>query len=371
MTRVSPKKLSVSVRGTTYPIVIGMHLEKQLVQVVEREGRRRIAIIADTTTRRLFGNRILRLLGKSGRLAELLSIPPGERSKNEKTVSAIQHALLKKRFGRDTVVIALGGGVVGDVAGYVAATYLRGVPYIQVPTTLLAMVDSSVGGKVGVDTKYGKNMIGAFYQPRAVIADLAFVSTLSKEQVVNGLIEAVKKFMTSEKGSLAFVEKLDSAHPLKRPRVLQEIVYRSVRIKARVVMKDEEEKNERRILNFGHTIGHAVEFLSGYRLPHGYAVAYGMLVEARVAELLGILPVSERVAIDRYLARFGIKPSGLKKYPVTKVLRVIRGDKKTRRGIPHYVLLNSIGSVYVKGRQYAHPVPERIIRKAYESLVRA
>src|SRR3989344_4011816 len=234
MTRVSPKKLSVSVRGTTYPIVIGMHLEKQLVQVVEREGRRRIAIIADTTTRRLFGNRILRLLGKSGRLAELLSIPPGERSKNEKTVSAIQHALLKKRFGRDTVVIALGCGVVGDVAGYVAATYLRGVPYIQVPTTLLAMVDSSVGGKVGVDTKYGKNTVGAFWQPSAVIADLRFLEGLPPRELTSGLLEAIKSFFTSDSDGLRAVDALDQKEPLTSPEHLQEIVVRSVRFKSGV-----------------------------------------------------------------------------------------------------------------------------------------
>jgi len=286
-----------------------------------------------------------------------------------KTVARLQHALLEKRFGRDTLVVALGGGVVGDIAGFVAATYLRGVPYIQMPTTFLAMVDSSVGGKVGVDTKYGKNMIGAFYQPRAVIADLSFISSLSKAQVVNGLIEAVKKFMTSEKRSLSLPRKLDLAHPLRTSKLLLDIVYRSVRIKARVVMEDEEEKNERRILNFGHTVGHAVEFLSGYRLSHGFAVGYGILVETKVSELLGILSSKERLAIVAYLEHFGIESSALRKYSVSKVLRVIRGDKKARRGVPHYVLLKSPGSVYTKGGQYAHPVPERIVQKAYQSLI--
>lgn len=369
MRKLAPRRLSVRVRGASYPIVIGMHLEDELIRAIKREDKRRIAIIADTTTRGLFAGRIARALKRAGRSVEVLSFSSGEHSKNMKVVARLQHELLKKRFGRDTLIIALGGGVVGDVAGFVAATYLRGVPYIQMPTTLLAMVDSSVGGKVGVDTKYGKNMIGAFYQPHAVVADLSFVSSLSKEQIVNGLIEAVKKFMTSERTSLSLPQKLDPKHPLKSSRTLQEVVYRSVRIKARVVMYDEEEKNERRVLNFGHTVGHAIEFLSNYKLPHGFAVGYGILVETKISELLGILSPKERLAVTAYLERLGIEPSALRKYPISKVLRAIKGDKKTRRGIPHYVLLKSLGSVYTKGGQYAHPVPERIVRRAYESLL--
>ncbi|MBI2613048.1 3-dehydroquinate synthase [Candidatus Kaiserbacteria bacterium] len=370
MARISPRRLSVRVKNSSYPIVVGMHLEKELVKALRRQGKRRIAIIADTTTRRLFADRLGRFLKKEGWSVEVIHFQSGEKSKNQNTVARVQEKLLRKKFDRDTLVVALGGGVVGDVAGYVAATYLRGVPYIQVPTTLLAMVDSSVGGKVGIDTKYGKNMIGAFYQPRAVVADLAFISSLSKQQVVNGLIEAVKKFMTSEERSLSLVEKLDPAHPLGNPRVLQEIVYRSVRIKARVVMKDEEEKNERKILNFGHTIGHAVEFLSGYTLPHGFAVAYGILVESKISELLGILSPRESATVAAYLRRFGITASGLKKYPVARILRAVKGDKKVRSGVAHYVLLRRLGSVYTKGGQYAHPVPERIVRRAYKLLVK-
>ncbi|OGG79611.1 3-dehydroquinate synthase [Candidatus Kaiserbacteria bacterium RIFCSPLOWO2_01_FULL_54_13] len=368
MVKVSPKRLSVRVRDTSYPIIIGTHLEKELISAVEREGKSRVAIIADTTTRKLFSGRIARLLKRKGRSVDVLSFPTGEQNKNMKTVARLQHSLLEKRFGRDTLIIALGGGVVGDAAGFVAATYLRGVPYIQVPTTFLAIVDSSVGGKVGVDTRYGKNMIGAFYQPRAVVADLSFLSSLSKQQIVNGLVETIKKFMTSEKRSLPLALKLDPKRPLKMPRLLQEIAYRSVRIKARVVMSDEEEKNERRILNFGHTVGHAIELLSRYRLPHGFAVGYGILVETKISELLGVLSAKDCRAVVSYLGRFGIEASAIKKYPVGKVLQAIKGDKKARRGIPHYVLLKSIGSVYTKGGQYAHPVPDAVVRKAYLSL---
>lgn len=369
MASMTPKRVTVRTRGGSYPVVIGMNLERELVRAVEREGKRRIAIIADSTTAKRFGARIVRHLRKAGHDVELVHFSAGERFKNQATVSSIQHALLKKRFGRDTLIIALGGGVVGDVAGYVAATYLRGVPFIQMPTTLLAIVDSSVGGKVGIDTPHGKNLIGAFHQPRAVIADLSYISSLKKRQVVNGLVEALKKFLTSEKRSLPLIEKLDLAHPLRTSRVLQQIAYRSVFLKARVVRKDEEEKNERRILNFGHTIGHALEFVSRYKLPHGFAVGYGMLVEARVSEHLGLLPRQDREKLERYLGDLGITASLIKKYSISKVLSAARGDKKARRGEPHYVLLTSLGSVYTKGGQYAHPVPERVVREAYRSLL--
>lgn len=371
MPKLPPKRLTVRVHSGAYPIVIGFGLERELVQAVKKEGERRVAIIADSRTQTLFGTQVVRILKRAGHDVSIIAFQEGERHKNQKTVSMLQHALLKRRFGRDTLIIALGGGVVGDVAGYVAATYLRGVPYIQVPTTLLAIVDSSVGGKVGVDTPHGKNLIGAFYQPRAVVADLSYIAHLSKDQIVNGLVEALKKFLTSEKRSLASIRKLNIAHPLKTPRVLQEIAYRSLCLKARVVMKDEEEKNERRILNFGHTIGHALEFVSKYKLPHGVAVGYGMLVEARIAERLGLLSESDRSALEAYLADLGIRAAAIKKFSISRVLEAARGDKKVRRGDPHYVLLTSLGSVYRKGGQYAHPVPERVARKAFESVVSA
>ncbi len=369
MSKLPPKRLAIKMRGASYPIVIGMHMEQELVRTVERQGKRRIAVIADSTTQRLFGKRIAEILRKNDRSVEIISFSSGEHHKNQKTVAALHHALLKKHFGRDSLIIALGGGVVGDVAGFVAATYLRGIPYIQMPTTLLAIIDSSVGGKVGVDTKYGKNLIGAFYQPRAVIGDLSFISSLSQKQIVNGLIEAVKKFITSDKQSIPLTLQFDIEHPLKDPKLLQEIVYRSVKSKARVVMADEEEANERRILNFGHTVGHAIEFVSGYRLPHGFAVAYGMLVEAKISELLGILPAREYRALESTLANFGFVSSSLARYPLKKILQAIKGDKKARKGIPHYVLLKKIGSVYTKGGQYAHPVSERVVKKAWETLI--
>lgn len=368
--KAKTKSLTVRLHDEHYPFIVGMDLERDLVKAVAAQGERRVAVIADTTTAKLHGRHVMAMLKKTGRNVELFTFPAGERHKHQQTVTRLQHALLKRRYGRDTLILALGGGIVGDVAGFVAATYMRGVPYIQVPTTILAMVDSSVGGKVGVDTPYGKNTVGAFHQPRAVIADLRFLAGLPRQHVINGLLEAIKKFITSDKASLALAEKLDLEHPLKTPQVLQEIILRSVRGKAQVIERDEEEKNQRKVLNFGHTIGHALELLSDYRLLHGYGVGYGILVETQIATFLGLLPESERAQIEDYLGQFGIKRAALKKYPIEKIIAATRSDKKARGGRQQYVLLRSIGSVYHE-RGYAHPVGDVVVRKALTRLWRA
>ena len=372
MTNSQSKKLDVNIgEHIRYPIIIGTGLEKEILSAIEKEGQnRRLVIITDSRIKKLYGQYLLSMLKKSGGQVELISFPNGERNKTQATVTALQHALLKKRYGRDTLIIAVGGGVAGDIVGYVAATYLRGVPYIQMPTTLLAMVDSSVGGKVGIDTPYGKNTVGAFYQPRAVIADLNFLAKQSRKNIVNGLLEAVKTFITSDKIAVQLALKLNLDAPLKTPDVLQEIVFHSVRIKAAIAGRDEKESNERRVVNFGHTIGHALELLSGYRLPHGYAVGYGMLVEAKIAELLNILSPKDCGYIASYLKSFGITSAPLRKFPVEKVIKASKSDKKVRGGLPYYVLLESVGSVYKKDGQFAHPVKDSVVKKAFQLVTK-
>src|SRR3989338_9009390 len=351
-----------------YPITVGVGLEKELVVAVKETDAVRVAVIADQTVGLKWGPSVLATLANAGITAELFTFPAGEKYKTQETVTNFQNQLLRKRFGRDTLILALGGGVVGDVAGYVAATFLRGVPFIQMPTTLLAMVDSSIGGKVGVDTEYGKNTIGAFWQPQAVIADIAFLNGLPKREFVSGLLEAVKSFFTADKEALALVDALDLDDPLSTEKELQDAVVRAAKFKAGVVARDEREENERRILNFGHTVGHAIELLSGYAMPHGFAVGYGMLVETKIAEDLGILSPEDRAVVAKYLVRFGIAPEGLKEFGADDVLETMKGDKKTRGGAIHCVLLSGIGSVSTEGGQFAHPVAEDVIRKAYRSL---
>ena len=368
MTKLISKRLDVRVGNASYPIVVGVDLEKELLSVVQKEPCSRIAIITDGTVRRLWGTQLVRTLKRAKKSVELFSFPSGERNKNQKTVTAMQHELMKRGFGRDTLISAFGGGVVGDVAGFVAATYVRGVPYIHVPTTLLAMVDSSIGGKVGVDTPYGKNTVGAFWQPKAVISDLRFLKGLPKTQLISGLLEAIKSFFTSDSGSLSLAKMLDLDDPLRTANVLERIVYASVAHKAGVIARDEREENERKVLNFGHTIGHAIEFLSGFTIPHGCAVGYGMLVETKIAELLGHLSAKDRAAVHDYLAAFGIRGNAISRFSIPAILKTTRSDKKTRGGIPHYVLLSSLGSVYKKNGRYAHPVKDAVVSRALRSF---
>lgn len=351
-----------------YPLVIGYHLEDRIAAALHTEGKR-VVVISDSTVGEKWGADVRTRLGERGISAELFTFPAGEQNKTQENVTRLQNFLLQNHYGRDSIIVALGGGVAGDLAGYVAATYMRGIPYINVPTTLLAMVDSSVGGKVGVDTPYGKNTIGAFWQPRGVFADLRFLQGLPKKEFISGLLEAVKTFITSDKSALALVEKLDLDAPLGTRDVLQEIVARSVRFKAGVASRDEREENERRILNFGHTVGHAIELLSGFSMPHGYAVGYGMLVEAKISELMGILPAEACAELFALLRRFDIEPAGLKPYAIDKVLEAMKTDKKSRGGVAYCVLLQSIGSVLIKDGQYAHPVEEVVVQRAYESLL--
>ncbi|HMH57204.1 MAG TPA: 3-dehydroquinate synthase, partial [Gemmatimonadales bacterium] len=244
----------------------------------------RVAMLVDETVLPLY---------RSGRLGpgewngETLTFPAGEQSKNRDTWARLTDALLERGFGRDSGVIALGGGVTGDLAGFVAATYMRGVPYLQVPTTLLAMLDASVGGKTGVDTPQGKNLVGAFHPPAAVIADPRTLATLADRDYRAGLAEAVKHGLVADRAYFEWMETNAPALMSRSLDTLTRLIRRSVEIKAEVVSGDEHELGRRAILNAGHTVAHALEQVSDYELPHGEAVALGLVVECELAEQLG------------------------------------------------------------------------------------
>lgn len=366
------ERITLSLKGGAYPLTIGIDIAQELVAIVGREAAgRRVAIITDDKVKKLRGAQVRELLSGSGVDAELFSFAGGEASKNQASVTALQHALLEKKYGRDTLVVTLGGGVAGDLGGFVAATYMRGIPYIQIPTTLLAMVDASVGGKVGIDTPYGKNTIGAFWQPKAVHMDLRYLEGLPKREIVNGLLEAVKSFITSDAASLPLADELDLDEPLRTPETLREIVARSVRFKAGVTERDEREEGERMVLNFGHTVGHAIELLSEFSIPHGFAVGYGMLVEARISELCGHLEERDRASIKALFARLGVDAKPLREFSFGDILEAMNADKKTRGGKPHFVLLERIGGVRVVDGAYAHAVPADIVASAWESTVKS
>ncbi len=359
-----------------YRIFVGPGLLKNLPKTVSRfkfsngKPASRYVIITGASLKKLFGNKLLESFHEAGLRADLITFPSGEKYKNEDTHRKLTHAMLAKKCGRDTMILALGGGVVGDTAGYVAATYMRGIPYIQIPTSFLAMVDSSIGGKVGVDTPYGKNLVGAFWHPRAVIADTDCLKKLPREQLVNGLMESVKIFLTYDKPSFEFTRKNWKNILAKKQTLLQKIIARSIELKIGVVVRDEHEANERMVVNWGHTIGHAVEHLSNYRFLHGYSVALGILVESKIAQLLGVLSEKDFRTVRESMKQFGIKEKDLCNFKIEDILRLTLMDKKSGSGKVKYVLLERIGKVKTDAKgMFGHPVDKKIVKKALEFFI--
>ncbi len=306
------------------------------------------AIITDSVVTRIYGNKLLKNFQNKNLHTHLISFPAGEKSKNRKTKENIENEMLKLALGRDTCIIALGGGVVGDLAGFVAATYMRGIPYIQVPTTLLAMVDSSIGGKVAVDTAHAKNVIGAFYQPKRVIIDLNFLKTLPKNELINGLAEVIKHALTKDKDFFHFLEKNIDKILNYDLEILRQTVRRSCEIKAEIVAEDEKEKGMRRILNYGHTIGHAIESALNYKISHGNAIAIGMSYAAKLSAKKDFLHEGSVIRQNNLLEYIGL-PHKLSHHKLKpkKILEHIQYDKKIINGKINFVLLNSIGDAFV------------------------
>lgn len=327
-----------------------------------------IVIITDHTVKKLYGNDLADCLIKQGHEVLLLSFRPGEQSKNSLTKQKLEKKMFKNHCDRNTLCLALGGGVVGDLAGFIAATYMRGISYIQIPTTLLAMVDSSIGGKTGIDTDYGKNLIGAFWQPQAVVADLNCLKTLPYKHLINGLVEILKVFLIYDKNSFLYFKRNIKKIKISDELVLNNLIFRAVKIKTKIVKQDEQDHHLRKILNFGHTIGHALEKISGYKILHGEAVGLGMLVESRISNVLGILGDEDNKIIENILFELGISNKKLKKINVDKVIQATKLDKKIKQGQVHYVLLKEIGQVYKCDREVTHSVPDKTVKELFSSL---
>jgi 3-dehydroquinate synthase len=334
-------------RDASYDIVIGSGVIAELPALVRQHApATAYAIISDSHVAKLCGEKIVATLHAGTLPVQLFTFPAGEWNKTRETWASLSDRMLAAHFGRDCAVIALGGGVVGDLAGFVAATYLRGVPYVQVPTSLLAMIDSSIGGKTGVDAPTGKNLLGAFHQPRVVLADLDLLASLPQGQLRAGLAEAVKHGVIADADYFAFLERDSAAILAKEGAALERVVRRSVEIKAAVVAEDERELGRRAILNFGHTVAHAIEATSKYEVLHGEAVAIGMAVEARLAEALGVAAQGTADRIVRVLERFGLpvaKPLGAS---VEELIAAMRGDKKVRDGRIRFALPEEIGVMH-------------------------
>ncbi len=367
------KKFSLQlppVPATHYPIILGGELFFEVEKLIRADfSHHRLVIITDHHVKKIIGEELAQKLIKSGFEVLLLSFPAGEKSKNRKIKERLETEMLLQHCGRNTLILALGGGVVGDMAGFVAATYLRGIPYIQLPTTLLAMVDSSVGGKVGINTPHGKNLIGAFWQPSAVVTDFTCLRTLPKKEVVNGLVEAAKMFLTHDAVSFHKLQEELPAILQNNFAALETMMAAAIQIKREIVQRDEKESGERMILNFGHTIGHALEQLSQYSMSHGIAVALGILVEMKISELLGILPAEDFWSVKDFFSRLKITPTLLAKYDLAAIVAATRRDKKTQTGKARYILLQKLGAVDRTGGIVAHRLEEKIVQESLSIIL--
>jgi len=320
----------------------------------------KLAIITDSRLEKLYGLKLLSLFENKGLKAKLFSFPEGELSKNMDTVLRLSRAMIQANFDRKDIVVALGGGVTGDLAGFLASIYLRGIPYVQIPTSLLAQVDSSIGGKTGVDLPEGKNLLGTFYQPKRVYIDPGLLQTLPLSEFKNGLAEVIKYACILKPKLFKFLVKKGKEIYRLHPEDLTYIIYESCSAKAFVVSKDEKEAGLRRVLNFGHTIGHALETLANYQVPHGFCVSVGMLVEAKLSELLKVNeePLFEPLFELLTSLEMPVRIRDLLPHlSLEEFLSTLSRDKKVWKGRLTIVLLKRIGKFYF----YENPPQEAII----------
>jgi len=341
--------LTVELKERSYPILIGAGLLDEPALLDRHVPGRDVLLVSNTVVAPLYADALVALLAAVGRRVVEALLPDGESHKTLSNVSRILDALVANRFGRDCTIVALGGGVVGDMAGFAAACYQRGVAYVQAPTTLLAQVDSSVGGKTGVNHPGGKNLIGAFHQPVVVLADTRTLDTLPPRELRAGLAEVIKYGLIRDAGFYDWLEANLERLLAREPEALAHAIRRSCEIKAEIVGRDEREQGERAVLNLGHTFGHAIESARGYSgWLHGEAVGAGMLMAASLSRECGTMRVEEVERLRRLLERTGL-PTAARDVPAGAALEHMRIDKKVKAGRIRLVLLRGIGAAYVTG----------------------
>jgi 3-dehydroquinate synthase len=358
--------LTVELGDRSYPIHIGTGLLDDAGLIVPHLAQKRVMVVTNTTVAPLYLSRLTATLENAGVKVANVVLPDGEEYKNWETLNLIFDALLTERAERKTTLVALGGGVIGDMTGFAAACYQRGVPFVQIPTTLLSQVDSSVGGKTGINHPLGKNMIGAFYQPKAVLADTGTLKTLPARELSAGLAEVIKYGLIWDADFLAWLEANMARLRALDPAAISHAIYRSCEIKAQVVAQDEREGGLRAILNLGHTFGHAIETGMGYGVwLHGEAVAAGMVMAAQTSARLGWISDAD-VERTRAVIRAAGLPDVAPDLGVAKYLEYMGHDKKVEGGKMRFVLLKKLGEAVITGE-----VPEAILRETLATCVDA
>lgn len=353
--------VSVHLKHDSYKICIGYRILPQLEKLLRRLSLGRDAvIITNSRINKLYGQRVVSILRKGKFSAKVFLIPDSEESKSADVVFGLVRKIAAYDVEKNIFVVALGGGVVGDAAGFVAAMYKRGTPYIQVPTTLLAQIDSAIGGKVAIDLAIGKNLVGAFYQPKLVLSDAALLATLDKRQMRNGLAEAVKYGVIRDERLFDYISNNYKKLLSRDLKALAEVVRYCSKIKAEVVSADEKEKKGiRTILNFGHTLGHAIETAGGYkRYHHGEAVALGMRIAASISCRLGIMKEGDSLRLGQLLSKIGL-PAKIQGVKFSDIIKAVSHDKKFRNRENRFVLPAKIGHVRI-----VEGVPAKTISQA-------
>ncbi|MFZ5590669.1 MAG: 3-dehydroquinate synthase [Bacillota bacterium] len=362
--------VTVDLGPRSYPIHIGQHLLAELPELLQQADiGRQIMLVTNPNVDALYGQNLASALTQAGYKVTRTLVPDGEQAKALEQAAALYDAAFAARLDRRSAVLALGGGVVGDLAGFFAATYLRGLPFIQLPTTLLAQVDSSVGGKVAINHPGAKNIIGAFYQPRLVIADLATLTTLPKREISTGLAEVIKYGVIADGEFFVWLEENMSRLDRLEPAALAVAVEKSCRIKAQVVGRDEREQNLRAILNFGHTAGHALEAVTDYAVyRHGEAVAIGMMVAARLAVALGMMDLPQARRLQHLLQMAGLPVTLPEGIAVDSLITAMQHDKKIISGRLTFVLPASFPGHVVLQHITDTALLADVLRASYDTL---
>lgn len=347
----------------SYDVVVGRGLLPDLAAHLERAcPAARYAVVADDAVAERYGPRVREAVA-AFRPCDLVTFPAGEWNKTREHWAALTDRLLGLGLGRDAALLALGGGVTGDLAGFVAATYQRGIPYVQLPTSVLAMIDSSVGGKTGVDTAQGKNLVGAFHQPRLVVADVDTLATLPPLHVAAGLAEALKHGAIADAVYFAGLRERRERLLAADPDALADAVHRSVEIKAAVVAEDEREAGRRAILNFGHTVAHAIEAVTKFEVLHGEAVATGIVLEAEIGRRLGVTEAAAADAVRAAVQAFGL-PVAPPEGRAEQIREAMQHDKKRRGGTVRFALIERVGQPYrTEGEAWTVEAPESVLRE--------
>lgn len=351
----------------SYEIEIGFDLEDKLVKDLKSGlvgNIKKFALVTDSNVKELYGEKIYEKIKEVGYNADLFVFEAGEKSKTRKTKEEIEDAMLEKGYRRDCCIIAIGGGVVTDLSGFVAGTFGRGVPFINYATTLLSAADASVGGKTAVDTPLATNLIGLFNQPKKVYLDIKAWSTLPKREICSGLAETIKHACISDKEFFEYIEKNIEEILALKTEVCEHIAEENCKIKYKVVMKDERESGLREILNLGHTVGRAIETVSEYKLLHGEALSIGLVAEVKLAYKLGYVTAEERDRVINLLEKANL-PIAIPEYiDREKLVKKLYTDKKVRNGKLRFVLQKGIGNVVeFENGQFATPISEEVARE--------